>query len=187
MLRRMKEELSKQKAVNGTLQSELDAIRGTNSSEAGSRTRDANGRNTPSLDDPELRIKLADAQRQLSALSKVASDHQTLTTEHLALQEEHAQLRDAYSQEMEDANDRIDQLQNEVERLHQLSAGAQDIKRLQLDYADLQTENQDLQRKVQLLLGASEDYGASGSGDHRNSDLSHFESEEDLNEEDLNQ
>lgn len=193
MIRRTKEELSKQKAVNESLQSELDGMRGHNSSEAGSRTRDANGRNTPSHDDPDLRHKLVDAQRQLSALSKVASDHQSLTAEHASLQTDYAQLREAYSQEMEDANDRIEHLQQEVDRLHQLSAGAQDIKRLQLDFADLKTENEDLQRKIRLLLD-TQDYGdhlAGGGGGggaaNRNSTMSHFESEEDLNEEDLNQ
>lgn len=191
MLRRQKEDAKKQKLINTALQAELDAIRGVDSSEAGSRTRDANGRNTPNLDDASsesLRLKLSDAQRQLGQLAKLSSDHQALTADHTQLKEEHGQLKEAYIQEMEQANDRIDGLQKEIERLVQANASMQDSKRLQIEYEDLKAENEDLQRKIRLLLDA-QDYGSGDlqDGSRRHSDLSHFASEDELNEDDLNQ
>lgn len=152
MLRRMKDDLTKQKSANTVLQAELDILRGTNSSEAGSRTRDANGRNTPVLDDDSLRAKLLDAQRQVVALSKLSSDHQSLTADHATLKEEHGRLKEVYSQDLDEANNRIDQLQAEVDRLGQLSAGAGDVKRLEAEYEDLKTENEDLQRKIRVSV-----------------------------------
>jgi FtsZ-binding cell division protein ZapB len=196
MLRRQKEDAKKQKLANAALQAELDALRGIDSSEAGSRTRDANGRNTPQPDDPSsseaLRLKLADAQRQLSQFTKLSSDHQSLTTEHTQLKDEHAQLRDAYIQEMEQANDRIDRLQAEVERLVGVNAGMQDGKRLQIEVEELRNENEDLQRKVRILLEAQDyeegELSEREGGLRRPSDGSHFGSDdEELNEEDLNQ
>lgn len=164
MLRRTKDDCSRHKSLNQQLQSELDAIRGTNSSEAGDRTRNANnGRITPSTsassDEAEAyRLKLADAQRQVATLTKATAELSTLKTEHAALVAEQARIKDAATAEIKDANDKIQALSIEVERLHQLSAGVGDVKRLQMDYADLKTENEDLNRKIRLLLDA-QDYG----------------------------
>ncbi|ORX40151.1 hypothetical protein BD324DRAFT_648753 [Kockovaella imperatae] len=71
MLKRMKDELNKQKDSNKTLQAEIDHLTGR-SSEAGARTREASGRSTPSsaaaLADPELTRRLEKLQNQHSAL-----------------------------------------------------------------------------------------------------------------------
>lgn len=174
MLRRVKDDSSRQKALNQSLQAELDSFRGTNSSEAGDRTRNVNsGRVTPVSEDAasveSYRSKLADAQRQISTLSRSTSELATLKTEHTSLQSEHARLKEAYTTSLDEANDRIDALTLEVERLGQLSAGAADVKRIQMDYADLKTENEDLQRKIRLLLDA-QDYGQGGAGGRGSAD-----------------
>lgn len=186
MLRRMKEDVNKHKTANVNLQNELDAIRGTNGSEAGSRTRDANGRNTPGLDEAtpdSLRIKLADTQRQLTSLSRVSLENQTLLASMESLMAEHEELKEAYSQDLDAANETVGSLEKEVERLKVLSAGVQDLKRLQLDIADLKSENEQLQQKVRILLDAQEDHPPTL---HRpRSGLSHYDTEDDLDEEDL--
>ena len=67
MLKRMKDELNKQKAANAALQSEMDGITGRSSAEPGARTREASGRATPSLDS-EIARRAEKLQGQLNAL-----------------------------------------------------------------------------------------------------------------------
>lgn len=61
MMRKMRDELSKQKIVNTQLQTDLDAARGGRGGD--SRSRSVNGRNTPSADEEALRGQFVESQR----------------------------------------------------------------------------------------------------------------------------
>jgi chromosome segregation ATPase len=109
MLRRMKEELTRQKSTNAMLQSDLDSLRGISSTDAGSRTRES-GRATPSSD--------GDLQRKLQAL----------TTQHTALQSELGALRSVLTarerevevlrSQSEETSREIDALREELDEAH---------------------------------------------------------------------
>ncbi|KAG9100363.1 Negative regulator of mitotic exit [Ceratobasidium sp. UAMH 11750] len=92
MMRRM-EDYAKSKALNEKLQSELDASRRITSSEAGSRTRGATGRNTPQSDEryDNLRGQLVDAQH---SLQRLATDRNELRRQLEALQRDPEQPRE---------------------------------------------------------------------------------------------
>ena len=101
MLRRMKEELTRQKQTNATLQADLDGLRGISSTEAGSRTRES-GRATPSSE--------GELQRKL----------QTLTAQHAATQSELAAMRTvltAREQELEISRAQTQEISREIEAL----------------------------------------------------------------------
>ncbi len=69
MMRRMRDELTKQKNTNVSLQADLDAARGVKSPQD---RKMLNGRSTPSSDDGQdaaLRGQLVDAQRQVQRLT----------------------------------------------------------------------------------------------------------------------
>lgn len=155
LLRRYKDENVKIKAQTSSLQGELDAIRGTNSSEAGSRTREVTGRNTPTIDEsPEsLRKQLVDSQRQLYQLNKISQDNQALTAESADLRAEVAKLKDAYTQELDESHARVTDLEKELLRLQQ---AAPDVRRLKTDLAAVRSENAELRQRVQHLLDSQE-------------------------------
>lgn len=158
MLRRMKEELTKQKNLNSTLQSELDASRGVNGAEAGSRTRNANGRNTPLSDDDGARTHLAEAQRQNQ---RVAMENQDLHRRLEGLQGDVEELRDhlvAAERNSESRLQQAEELQNEVERLEnalRLAHSGDDeavLEQLIHENTALKSDNKLLTDKINLLL-----------------------------------
>ena len=158
MIRRIKDELTKQKGLNQTLQSELDATRGVNGSEAGSRTRNANGRNTPIGDDENLRSQLAESQRQVQRLNMENTDlHRRLDK----LQTDMEQLRDdlvATQRTSEARLQNAEDLEAEVERLEselKHSTNEHDenlIEQLTAQNQTLKEDNKMLSDKINLLL-----------------------------------
>jgi predicted RNase H-like nuclease (RuvC/YqgF family) len=102
--------LSKQKAANTALQTEIDQIRGR-PSEPGARTRDASGRSTPQAIDGEL-------QRRFN----------TLQSQYNSLQAELAASRDVLSareREAELLRMRVEEAEREAEGLREDLAQAQ--------------------------------------------------------------
>lgn len=178
MLRRMKDELTKQKTINTNLQSELDSSRGVNGSEAGSRTRNANGRNTPMSDEDGYRNQqLSEAQRNAQRLVKENQDlHRRL--DNLAMEVE--DLRDKLRDSQRMADDRLqhaEELQAEVERLEsalRLSrSGDNDgfLQEMAAENAALKSENRMLTDKINLLLEDVDQHGY-GARSQRESQLS---------------
>jgi len=112
MLKRMKDELNKQKSANQALQSEIDVLHGRSSNEPGSRTRDATGRaSTPTAVDGELSRRL-----------------QSLQSQHSALQAELSASRDvlaAREREVDVLRMRVEEAEREVEVLRDDLAQAQ--------------------------------------------------------------
>lgn len=95
--------MQKQKNTNTSLQSEIDNLLGTPSA-AGSRTRDASGRSTPSLD--------SEVQRRFN----------TLQSQHTTLQAELAAAKDvlaARERELEMMRRRVEDAEREVENLRE--------------------------------------------------------------------
>jgi hypothetical protein len=91
--------LNKQKSANQSLQSEIDSLSGRSSTEPGSRTRDASGRATPTLD------------------GELSRRHQTLQIQHQTLQAELSASRDvlaAREREVELLRQRVDEAEKEV-------------------------------------------------------------------------
>ena len=176
MLRRMKDELTKQKSLNMTLQSELDSSRGINGTEAGSRTRSANGRNTPGSDDEHLRSQLIEAQRHAQRLSM---ENQDLGRRLEALHSEIEELRDTLvaTQRSSDAQvHHAQDLQAEVDRLEnalRLTRGGNDDTLVQVaeENSTLRSENKVLTDRINVLLEQMDQTGYSGNG-HRASTLS---------------
>ncbi|OCF30994.1 hypothetical protein I316_07401 [Kwoniella heveanensis BCC8398] len=101
MLKRMKDELNKQKATNATLQTELDNVRG----QPGSRTRDLSGRSTPSSSEGELQRKLSTLQHQ----------HQKLQEDFNASQD----VLNARNREVELLRMRVEETERECEGLRE--------------------------------------------------------------------
>ncbi|WVQ80675.1 hypothetical protein IAT38_002780 [Cryptococcus sp. DSM 104549] len=105
MLKRMKDELNKQKATNATIQSELDHLRGRSS---------ASGRSTPSSSS----ILETDLQRRLT----------TLQNQHQKLQEDFSASQDVLSarnREVDLLRMRVDETERELEGLREDYAQAQ--------------------------------------------------------------
>ena len=158
MMRRMKDELTKQKTTNATLQAELDAARGRSSTEPGSRTR-ANGSNTPSDDGHDLlRSQLVEAQKQSQRLTKENLDLQqrieTLEKD-LSLMRENLM---ASQRELDDRYSRVEELAHEVEKLNATLAiyrkGSDEtaVEQLTQENTNLKRENEQLSHKIHLLL-----------------------------------
>ncbi|KDQ63357.1 hypothetical protein JAAARDRAFT_375900 [Jaapia argillacea MUCL 33604] len=157
MIRRMKEELTKQKTMFSNLQAELDS-RGS-SGEGGSRVRSVNGRHTPSSDDGhEVRSQLIDSQRQVQRLQ---NDNRDLRLRLDSLEGELGHLRDnlvASQRESDDRLSRIEELEQEIERLQgslEVARGGQDeslLEQLSRQNTDLKRENDQLSHKIGLLL-----------------------------------
>ena len=112
-MRKMKDELSKQKTLNQSMQAEMD--RGSPSM----RLRGLNGRGTPSSDDSNefLRNQLQDAQRQVQRLN---SDNKDLRSRIDTLEQDLEHMRDnviASQRESDERLSRIEELEQDVERL----------------------------------------------------------------------
>lgn len=176
MLRRMKEELTKQKSVNSALQSDLDSMRGVNGAEAGSRTRNANGRITPLSDDDNARSHLVEAQRQNQRL---AMENQDLHRRLEDLQANVEELRDSLNAAQRTSSARLQHaqdLEGEVERLEHALRGAEGgddataLEHLIHENTVLKSENKLLSDKINLLLDVDHS-GYDGTG-HRASTLS---------------
>ncbi|KZT75075.1 hypothetical protein DAEQUDRAFT_659712 [Daedalea quercina L-15889] len=159
MMRKMKDELTKQKALNQSIQSELD--RGS-STEPGSSasSRRVNGRGTPSSDDGHelLRSQLSDAQRQVQRLN---SDNRELRERIDTLERDLEHMRDSViaSQRVSDERlSRIEELEQDVERLQNslvIARGGHDetfLEQLSNENTTLKQENEQLQHKIGLLL-----------------------------------
>jgi chromosome segregation ATPase len=186
MMRRVKEEHSRQKALNATLQAELDAIRP--SSETSSRTRVVNGRITPMSDESHestLRVQLADAHRQIQRTSAENTDlHKKIN----ALQTEAEQVRVHLSAARHEADERLHQVEDleaEVDRLEtslRLSRHGKSeslAEQLNNDNAALKRENEVLQQRIGLLLDVDHQPGIPRTGDRPSSSrpISHTGSE----------
>ncbi|KAL5495002.1 hypothetical protein ACEPAI_464 [Sanghuangporus weigelae] len=159
MMRRMKEEVNKQKALNTSLQTELEA-RGGTSAELSSRIRAVNGRNTPLSDDgyDSLRVQLGDAQRQNQRLT---SENRDLRRRMESLEQEIENLRNNLVASQREADERlshVEDLEQDIERLESALAvarGGNDesaLERLALENAALKRENEQLSQKIDLLL-----------------------------------
>ncbi|EMD41957.1 hypothetical protein CERSUDRAFT_110507 [Gelatoporia subvermispora B] len=155
MMRKMKDELTKQKALNQSLQSELDR---RSSTEPGSRSRLVNGRNTPSDDGQEfLRNQLQDAQRQVQRLN---GDNRDLRDRIDNLERDLEHMRDnliASQHESEERFSRIEELDQDVERLQnslEIARGHDEtlLERLSNENTSLKRENEQLSHKIGLLL-----------------------------------
>jgi chromosome segregation ATPase len=167
MMRKMKDELAKQKAANANLQAELEsAPAGPSSSDP--RTRGLNGRNTPSSEDSlEFRTQLNEAQRQAQRLR---SENQELRQRLDSLEKEVKSLEDslvASQRESDERLARVEDLEQDVERLQGslvITRGGHDetlLEKLSNENATLRQDNEQLQHKIGLLLEVDQPgYGA---------------------------
>ncbi|KAG8722745.1 Negative regulator of mitotic exit [Ceratobasidium sp. 395] len=178
MMRRMKEDYAKSKALNEKLQSELDASRGITSSEAGSRTRGATGRNTPQSDEghDSLRGQLVDTQRSLQRLT---NERNELRRQYDALQRELVQTQEDLVIAQTDASEReaqVEELEGRIRELEDARNGSDetDVERLTNENAALRREKDLLSHKVHLLL---DDQGGYADNDRPISGISRRESQ----------
>ncbi|KAJ4484910.1 hypothetical protein C8J55DRAFT_452826 [Lentinula edodes] len=152
MMRRMREELTKQKNSNTTLQAELDAARAGKSR--------ANGRTTPSSDDGSeaLRSQVVQATRQLH---QVQNENAELHSRLDSLENELETLRDSLVASQRESDDRLTQaeeLQLEVERLQSsliIARGGNEetmLEKISNENTTLRRENEQLSHKIGLLL-----------------------------------
>lgn len=160
MMRRMKDEVNKQKAHNATLQAELDASKGGSSSESGARTRGVNGRNTPLSEEgsESMRVQLADVQRQNQRLT---SENKDLRRRIESLEQDTENLRNNLAASQREADERlshVEDLEQEIERLESSLAAARgghstsELERLAAENTALKRENEQLSQKIDLLL-----------------------------------
>lgn len=157
MMRRMKDELTKQKATNTTLQGELDAARGRSSTEPGSRTR-VNGRSTPSDDGHELRSQLLEAQQHTQRLMAENKElHQRIES----LEKDLATMRESFAASQRESDDRytrVEELEHDVERLsatlaiYRKGSDETTVEQLTEENTKLKKENEQLSHKIHLLL-----------------------------------
>ncbi|KAF8898933.1 hypothetical protein BD779DRAFT_1464981 [Infundibulicybe gibba] len=158
LMRKLRDEVTKQKSVNAALEDELKAIRG-GKSPSDARLRNINGRGTPSEDGHEtLRSQLVDAQRQTQRLH---NDNKELRARLDSLEKELDQLRDALVASERQSDDRLSQveeLQHSIERLESslvIARGGHDetlLEKLSGENTELRRENDQLSHKIGLLL-----------------------------------
>ncbi|KII94183.1 hypothetical protein PLICRDRAFT_99563 [Plicaturopsis crispa FD-325 SS-3] len=159
MMRRMKDELTKQKSVNAAIQSELDASRGRSSTEP-SRNRGLNGRGTPSSDEGHdaLRGQLVDAQRHAQRLN---NENRELRIRLDSLEKDLEALRDSLISSQRESDDRlarVEELEHDVERLQSslvIARGGHSetmLEKLSNENTNLKHENEQLSHKIGLLL-----------------------------------
>ncbi|KAH9944185.1 uncharacterized protein BXZ73DRAFT_73766 [Epithele typhae] len=161
-MRKMKDELSKQKNLNQSMQAEMD--RGSPSM----RLRGLNGRGTPSSDEGNefLRNQLQDAQSQVRRLN---ADNKELRSRIDTLEQDLEHMRDnviASQRDSEDRLARIDELEQDIERLQgslTIARGGREdslFEQLNAENATLKHENEQLSHKIELLLGVDQpDFG----------------------------
>ncbi|QRV83089.1 cell polarity protein [Ceratobasidium sp. AG-Ba] len=182
LMRRMKDDYAKSKALNEKLQSELDASRGITSSEAGSRTRGATGRNTPQSDEGHdtLRGQLVESQR---SLQRMTSDRNELRRQLEALQQDLEQSREDLVIAQNEASERevqIEELEAQIRKLEdalRLARNGSDetaVERLTNENAALRREKDLLSHKVHILL---DDQGGYEDSDRPISGISRRESQ----------
>ncbi|RDB28537.1 Tip elongation aberrant protein 1 [Hypsizygus marmoreus] len=161
MMRRMKEELTKQKNANTSLQTELDAVRQSKSA-SDSRSRSVNGRATPSAEDEALRAQLADAQKQAQ---RVQNENKELRQRLDGLEKDLEILRDnlvASQRESDDRLSQVEELQHDIERLQSslvIARGGHDetlLEKLSNENTTLRRENEEFSHKIGLLLDAEQ-------------------------------
>ncbi|KAI0778416.1 hypothetical protein BD413DRAFT_466819 [Trametes elegans] len=157
-MRKMKEELTKQKTMNQSMQAEID--RGSPSI----RLRGLNGRGTPSSDDSNefLRNQLSDAQRQVTRLN---TDNKDLRHRIDNLEQELEHMRDsviATQREADERMSRIMDLEQDVERLQNALVIARGgnaesvLEQLSNENTSLKRENEQLSHKIELLLAVDQ-------------------------------
>lgn len=154
MMRKMKEELTKQKNQNSVLQSELDALRGN----PGARL---NGRSTPSSSDEVaegLRSQLVESQRQAQRFS---NENKDLRVRIESMERELEAMRDnlvAAQRESDERLSRIEEMEQDVERLQNslvIARGSHDesfLEQISSENTRLKRENEQLSHKIGLLL-----------------------------------
>ncbi|KZO92776.1 hypothetical protein CALVIDRAFT_584906 [Calocera viscosa TUFC12733] len=184
MLRRLKDQVAKEKSISATLQAELDTSRGVSGSVAGARTRAANGRSTPLSDtdgghNENMKVQLLEAQR---TMHRIANENQDLQRRLEALQLELDQYRDrlvASQRESDNRLSQIEELEAETERLEaslQVARGGNDetlAEQLTRQNTTLKRENDMLHHKIGLLL---DDHTYANAGDRPLSTSSHQDS-----------
>ena len=152
-MRKMKDELTKQKALNQSMQDPDPASR----IRAG-----ANGRGTPSSDDGHgndiLRGQLTDAQRQVQRLN---GDNRDLRLRIESLESELEHMRDSVIASQREADERqlrIEELEQDIERLQNslvIARGGHDetlLEQISNENMTLKRENEQLSHKIGLLL-----------------------------------
>ncbi|THH09190.1 hypothetical protein EW145_g2194 [Phellinidium pouzarii] len=160
MMRRMKDEVNKQKSLNVSLQLELESGRGGLSSEGISRIRGANGRNTPLSDDghESFRVQLNDAQRQNQRLT---SENKDLRRRIESLEQEIENLRNNLIASQREADERlshVEDLEQDIERLESALSVVRnghdesELERLATENTALKRDNEQLSQKIDLLL-----------------------------------
>ncbi|KAI0756785.1 hypothetical protein C8Q80DRAFT_1130480 [Daedaleopsis nitida] len=165
-MRKMKDELTKQKTLNQSMQAEMD--RGSPSM----RLRGLNGRGTPSSDDSNefLRNQLQDAQRQVQRLN---TDNKDLRTRIDSLEQDLEHMRDNVIASQRDSDERlsrIEELEQDVERLQNslvVARGGHDetiLEQLSNENTTLKRENEQLSHKIGLLLAVDQDQPSFGHG-----------------------
>ncbi|TFK30826.1 hypothetical protein FA15DRAFT_579721 [Coprinopsis marcescibilis] len=151
MMRKMRDELTKQKAINQQLQSDSEGHKRSGS-------RSVNGRSTPSEDDSALRVQLVDAQRQAQ---RVQNENKEQRQRLEGLEKDITLLRESLISSQRESDDRliqIGELQHEIERLKAslvVTRGHQDetlLEKLSSENTTLRRENGELQHKIRLLL-----------------------------------
>ncbi|KAH9857949.1 hypothetical protein C2E23DRAFT_864957 [Lenzites betulinus] len=153
-MRKLKEELGKQKTLNQSMQAEID--RGSPSI----RLRGLNGRGTPSSDEGNeaLRNQLQDAHRQVQRLN---SDNKDLRNRIDTLEQDLEHMRDTFITVQRESDERLNralELDQDVERLQNallIARGGQDesvLEQLSNENTTLKRENESLSRKIELLL-----------------------------------